>query len=89
VEMGRPDMFRNVLEDAIRSARWCSADPVCQEAVGGQGPDSCNLAACHSCALLPETSCEHFNRFLDRAMVVGLTDNPALGFFNQLAAGNR
>ena len=33
-------------------------------AESGQGPDSCNLAACHSCALLPETSCEEFNRFL-------------------------
>jgi hypothetical protein len=48
---------------------------------GGQGPDSCNLAACHGCALVPETACERFNRFLDRACVVGDIDSPGLGFF--------
>jgi len=48
---------------------------------GGQGPDSCNLAACHSCCLLPETPCEESNRFLDRAMVVGDFEQADLGFF--------
>jgi hypothetical protein len=28
----------------------------------GQGPDSCNLASCHNCALVPEAACEEFNR---------------------------
>ena len=37
----------------------------------GQGRDSLNLAACYSCALIPETSCENFNAFLDRGVVVG------------------
>ena len=48
---------------------------------GGQGPDSCNLAACHNCALVPETACEHFNRFLDRVTVVGDIHNPHIGYF--------
>ena len=48
----------------------------------GQGPDSCNLAACHGCALLPETSCEEFNRFLDRGLVIGTLKDPSLGFFS-------
>ena len=47
----------------------------------GQGRDSLNLAACYSCALIPETSCEEFNCFLDRGVVVGTFDNPNLGFF--------
>jgi len=44
-------------------------------ASGGQEPDSCNLAACHNCALLPETACEEFNRFLARGVVVGDINN--------------
>ena len=52
----------------------------------GQGADSCNLAACHGCALLPETSCEEFNRFLDRGLVIGTFDDPSLGYFSSLAS---
>jgi hypothetical protein len=70
--MARPENLEPVFEAAIDKARLCSTDPVCME-VGelGQGPESCNLAGCHGCALLPETSCEEFNRFLDRGLVVG------------------
>ena len=50
----------------------------------GQGPDSCNLAACHNCALVPETACEEFNRFLDRGAVVGTLDQRDIGFFHTL-----
>jgi hypothetical protein len=83
VRMGKPGNFENVLDTALRSASWCASDPVCMEigSTTGQGPDSCNLAACHSCALVPETACEEFNRFLDRGLVIGTTDDPELGFF--------
>lgn len=85
VRMAKPERIRNSIGAAINGARWCSSDPVCMEAgEHGQGPDSCNLAACHGCALLPETSCEEFNRFLDRGLVVGTLDNPSLGFFSNL-----
>jgi hypothetical protein len=50
----------------------------------GQEPDACNLAACHCCALLSETSCEEQNRLLDRAVVVGTLERPSLGFFEGL-----
>ncbi|MCP3780437.1 hypothetical protein [Paenibacillus sp. MZ03-122A] len=51
--------------------------------IGLQGPDSCNLAACHSCSLVPETACEEFNRFLDRGLVVPLHGvDPLTAFFN-------
>jgi len=42
------------------------------------------LAACHACALLPETSCEHHNSFLDRGLLVGIPNNPGMGFFVEL-----
>jgi hypothetical protein len=35
--------------------------------------------------LVPETACEEFNRFLDRAVVVGSLENREMGFFRGLA----
>jgi hypothetical protein len=83
VRMGKPGNFEPMFYAALEAASWCSADPVCMEigGSGGQGPDSCNLAACHNCALVPETACEEFNRFLDRGLVVGEITNHELGFF--------
>lgn len=82
VRMGKPEHFEPVLYRALEEATWCSADPVCMElGEKGQGPDSCNLAACHGCALVPETACEEFNYFLDRGLVVGSLSDPSLGFF--------
>lgn len=83
VRMARPGNLRQVFASALADAHWCSTDPVCMDAgEKGQGPDSCNLAACHACGLLPETSCEEFNRFLDRGLVVGTLDDPSLGYFS-------
>ena len=81
VRMGKPGNLEQVVRRSLEGATWCSADPVCME-IGVQGPDSCNLAACHSCALVPETACEEFNRFLDRGLVVGTPENEALGYFS-------
>jgi hypothetical protein len=52
-----------LLQRAIDRSRWRSSGPVCTELAeaGGQGPASCNLAACPACAVLPETACEEFN----------------------------
>jgi len=83
VRMATQEHLSNVFDSAINAARWCSTDPVCMDAgEKGQGPDSCNLAACHGCALLPETACEEFNRFLDRGLVIGTFDRPDLGYFS-------
>jgi hypothetical protein len=83
VRMGQASALERVVDAALAAAEWCSSDPVCIEVgAAGQGPDSCNLAACHGCALLPETACEEFNRFLDRGLVVGTLENPSLGYFS-------
>jgi hypothetical protein len=83
VRMAGKDQLFPIFAAALSEARWCSTDPVCMDAgEKGQGPDSCNLAACHGCALLPETSCEEFNRFLDRGLLVGTFDDPSLGYFS-------
>ncbi|MEQ1573887.1 MAG: DUF1998 domain-containing protein [Vicinamibacterales bacterium] len=71
VRLGRPERLGSVVRRALSRASWCSADPVCSENLGGQGSRLANLAACHACTLLPETSCETINQGLDRAMIVG------------------
>lgn len=80
VEMGTPGKLEKVIAKALERASWCSSDPLCIESKG-QGPDNCNLAACHSCALIPETSCEEQNRLLDRGVVIGTISVPKSGFF--------
>lgn len=83
VRQGEADRLPQLIENAILRASWCTADPVCIES-SGQGPSGMNLAACHSCALLPETSCEMMNLQLDRAMLVGTIEHPELGYFSEL-----
>jgi hypothetical protein len=84
VRMGKPEYIEPVIRRALEGAQWCSADPVCREMgeLNGQGPDSCNLAACHNCALVPETACEEFNRFLDRGVIINSFEEAKVGFFN-------
>ena len=80
VRLGEPGRLEQTLADGLAAAQWCSSDPVCIESTG-QGADSANLAACHGCLLVSETSCEEGNRLLDRAMLVGTLRHPEVGFF--------
>ena len=82
VRMGTPGRLDLVFEASLDKALFCSSDPVCME-IGqhGQGPDSMNLAACHSCGLVPETSCELFNKYLDRGLLIGTPDDRSIGYF--------
>lgn len=68
VGLGKANRLERAVAGALEDARWCAADPICVES-SGQGPGSLNIAACHACALLPETSCELQNRLLDRRLM--------------------
>ncbi|MGW7568978.1 DrmB family protein [Streptomyces tendae] len=70
VRQGEPPRLAETLLRMTEAAAWCSADPLCSEHTG-QGFGNLNRAACHACALLPETSCETGNTLLDRTLVVG------------------
>lgn len=83
IARANPDDLRGDLQEAIARISWCSADPLCIEA-DAAGVDALNLAACHACALLPETSCEESNLLLDRAMLVGTPEDPEIGYFSAL-----
>jgi hypothetical protein len=73
VRQGSPERLAELLDKVVESSRWCSNDPLCAETPPeqGQGVDGMNLAACHCCGLLPETSCELFNALLDRTLLSG------------------
>lgn len=83
VRQGSKGLIEDTIRDAMRNAAWCSADPVCIQSLG-QGPESCNLAACHNCALLPETCCESGNRLLDRGVAIGTLEDINIGYFAPL-----
>lgn len=85
VRCGAPGYFESILQRAFNTARWCSYDPVCIQSTG-QGPESCNLAACYNCALLPETSCEVGNKYLDRGLLVGTIDHPDTGLLSRVSS---
>lgn len=87
VRQGRPDSFGRIFRKAIESASICSNDPVCSLSEG-QGRDSLNISACYSCTLIPETSCEEFNIFLDRGMILGTFNNRSAGFYSKYLYGN-
>ncbi|HKA98507.1 MAG TPA: DISARM system helicase DrmA [Streptosporangiaceae bacterium] len=58
--------FGRVLDAALRDLTTCSNDPLCEQAprLGADG------AACYSCLLASETSCEHRNLGLDRLLLL-------------------
>lgn len=83
VRQGEPSRLLSVMMKALQNAEWCSSDPLCRESTG-QGIGSLNLAACHSCSLLPETSCVMSNRLLDRLTLIGNKDDLIQGYFRDV-----
>lgn len=69
VRAGSPSRLAQTLASMTARAEWCGQDPVCRESQG-QGYLALNLAACHGCSLLSETSCVHQNVLLDRMLAV-------------------
>lgn len=80
---GEPSRLERTIVSAIRAMAWCSSDPLCIDGIMS-AHDGFSLASCHACVMAPETACEEFNRFLDRAMLVGLPSEESVGFFSPL-----
>lgn len=79
VRLGEAAFLGKLLLAAVEDADRCSNDPVCI-ASRGQGLNNMNLSACHACSLLPETSCEKRNIYLDRSLLIGVPGE-VTGFF--------
>ncbi|MBI1308110.1 MAG: hypothetical protein GC181_16010 [Bacteroidetes bacterium] len=73
------DRIGKLIESAMIRAIDCATDPICYH-THGQGVANLNLSACFSCTLLPETSCEKFNCYLDRRILV----DKDYGYFKDL-----
>ena len=71
------------IKRALEYGELCSNDPVC----AGHDPKDpherrfLHGAACHGCLLISETSCEQFNSYLDRSLVVPTLENVGVEFF--------
>ena len=83
VRQGKPGRLDETMKAALENAEICSSDPLCIES-DGQGTYGLNMAACHACCLLPETSCEEGNTLLDRALVSGSPDHDRIGYFSEI-----
>lgn len=84
VEEGRK--LRSHLVRGYDLGKLCSNDPVC--AAHSPKDDHAERflegAACHGCLFIAECSCERFNRYLDRALVVPAVGHPTeLAFFGK------
>jgi hypothetical protein len=71
--------IEKLLRNALLRGVDCSSDPLCWESEG-QGLFDFNLAACFSCSLTAETSCEVMNLGLDRRVLV----DEEFGYFKDL-----
>ncbi len=84
VEQGR--RIREHLQRAFDMGRLCSNDPVCSthSPKADRAERFLEGAACHGCLFVSESSCERFNRNLDRALVVPSIGHPVeLAFFSK------
>jgi hypothetical protein len=72
-----------LIERALDRCRLCSNDPICSDHDPALAHDDRHLqgAACHGCLLVPETSCESRNDFLDRALLVPGLSSAGAPFF--------
>jgi hypothetical protein len=77
------DRMPHYLGNALSLGELCSNDPVCAQHQPDRKEEERHLlgAACHGCVLLPESSCERRNDYLDRALVIPTVDGDGAAFF--------
>lgn len=74
--------LRRHLFRALELGVMCSNDPVCSsKSTLGENDRICGHA-CHSCLHIAETSCEQFNQYLDRTLVVPTIERRGAEFFS-------
>jgi Domain of unknown function (DUF1998) len=85
IEQGR--RIDHHIRRAFQMSALCSNDPVCASHRPGDDDHTERFlegAACHGCLYIAEPSCERFNSYLDRALVVPVIGkDPAWAFFGE------
>lgn len=82
-QCGSTEKIMQLIKNAMQRTVDCTADPLCWE-TDKQGVFDLNRAACFSCSLLSETSCEMMNFSLDRRVLV----DEESGYFKDLLKHN-
>ena len=62
----QPSLIKDIILKVVERTAICSSDPICWE----QSDETMNYAACFSCCMISETSCEYRNFGLDRRALV-------------------
>lgn len=65
---GTTEIFEEIMNKAESIIKVCSNDPLCNDIK--KTANCINGAACYSCLLISETSCEHRNLWLDRHLLM-------------------
>lgn len=60
--------MEKILIEAEKISKICSNDPLCEEGLFSLDNEK-NGSVCHSCFLVPETSCDEKNEFLSRGLL--------------------
>jgi len=82
VSLGDADTMGRLILEGLHRATLCSGDPLCAEhRADVDTGTSLHGASCHSCLFLPETSCGHGNRALDRAVLIPTLATSDLAYF--------
>jgi hypothetical protein len=84
VELGQMLKLVGMMKEAFQEALLCTNDPECMNNV--PAGNNSNGAACHSCCMISETSCENGNRMLDRGLLVPVAGREKNAFFKELVA---
>ena len=66
--LAKPERMSRIFKYSYLNASKCSNDPLCSYGTLSDSEEQ-NGSICHSCLLLPETSCENFNSRLSRMMI--------------------
>ena len=82
VELGTTNKLVALMRDAFQEALLCTNDPECLNSK--PAGNNSNGAACHSCCMISETSCENGNRMLDRGLVVPISQRENQAYFKEL-----
>lgn len=82
------DGILNILTEALENYKDCSRDPICLNTEPSEMASNGiplhlrqNGSVCFACLMLPETSCEYFNKMLDRKILVDI-DNGLRNYLN-------
>jgi hypothetical protein len=81
VALSENGRLERLIKRALNRSHRCSSDPICAGRTPKDPEDFLHGAACHTCAMASETSCEMANRFLDRRFLVDLPGWDQYGFF--------